>query len=261
MKKRYKLAIAAAAVSMGFSGVGAKSAQAAVVTFSGFDPGVGPGQSRPNSDGAAASFDGAAGTLGTVNKIDFENLAVTSSTSLTVAPGVTANWFNQGANTIETGGDQGFGYNTTSGGSNYAQVIANNSRAAVGVTFSFANAIQAFGAYFTGVGNFPGNTFINFTDGTSQSLPLSESSSGGVQFLGFTDSGKLISSVTVQENPEPIIGVPFSIGGDRFGIDDVRYVNSSQPVPEPLTIGGSLAAGGIGWLMKRRHAKSMKVKV
>jgi hypothetical protein len=256
MKKRYKLAIAVAVAGMGFSNIGAKSAQAAVATFEGIDPGVDAGQSRPNSDSAAALFDQTAGALGIVNKIDFENLPVTNSTSLTVAPGITANWLNQGDNTIEIGGNQGFGYNTTSGGSKYAQVFANNTRAAVEVTFSFANPIQAFGGYFTGVGNFPGDTFINFTDGTWQSLALSESSLGGVQFLGFIDSDKLISSVTVRENPEFISGVPFLISGDRFGIDDIRYVNSSQSVPEPMTIGGILAASGLGWLMKRKHSFS-----
>src|SRR4051794_15989976 len=62
---------------------------AAIVTFSGIDPGVGPTDPRPLSNAAAASFDAAAGLLGPSTLINFESAPVGGFTSLLVAPGVT----------------------------------------------------------------------------------------------------------------------------------------------------------------------------
>lgn len=47
----------------------------------------------------------------------------------------------------------------------------------------------------------------------------------------------------------------FETTGSLYAIDDVSYgsLQSSQPVPEPFTTGGSVVALTFGWLMKREQ--------
>src|SRR4029077_1230099 len=115
----------------------------------------------------------------------------------TVAPGVTMNGSDSfGANqTIRNTSNfpaapQLDGYNTTSGGANFVEMVGGT------VTFSFATPIQAFGAYFSGIQtNFFTDT-ITFSDGTSQTILIpgagTSSSVGALDFVGFTDVGKSI---------------------------------------------------------------------
>ena len=65
----------------------------------------------------------------------------------------------------------------------------------------------------------------------------------GVQFLGFTDSGKLISSITVN--------VQLGGTGDIIGIDDVRIV--AAPEPTSLAIFGLMGLAGAGYAGWRRR--------
>lgn len=228
-----------------------KSAQA-LTFYSGIDAGVGPGDSRPSSDAAANSFDATARSLGTLSTITFEDLAVTANPSLDIAPGITATWFNNGGNTIVDVNSQtvaqsiGLGYNTTPGGRLFAQVAYAypDYTQPVEVTFTFATPIQAWGAYFTGVGTADGSTIVQFSDGTLQTQSVFGPATGGVSFLGFTDPGKLISSITVLQTP---------VGGaaaDIFGIDDMRYVSS---IPTPALLPGLV---GVGIAVLRRKGKS-----
>ena len=62
---------------------------------------------------------------------------------------------------------------------------------------------------------------------TSQTIFLSgDFSNGGVQFAGFTDAGKFISSVTITATVDAT--------NDIIGVDDVRFVlaNGQADVPE-----------------------------
>lgn len=229
----------------------------AVTLYQGFDAGRELGQSRPNSDAAAANFDSNAAVLGTVNLIDFENSAPGSYSTLTIAPGVTATWLNPNPyyQSISQSTYSLTGYNTTSGGSNFLTVGPENPFAPVSVTLSFANPIQAWGAYFTGVQGAIGKYLVQFSDGTSQSLSLAEDDFGGVQFLGFTASGKSISSIT-------IMGQPNSAGqmGDIIGLDDIRYVSApsdpTQSVAEPTFVLSLLGFGTVGASsLLKRHQK------
>ncbi len=105
-------------------------------------------------------------------------------------------------------------------------------------------------AYFSGVQtNFFTDT-ITFNDGTSQTIDIpgtgTTGSIGAAAFVGFTDAGKLITSVTINAgNP----GTQ-SPGIDDIGVDDVRF--QVPPVPEPsslalLTLGGVALAGWRRW--------------
>jgi len=212
-------------------------AHASVVTFIGGDPGATASTPRPVSNSTAAAFAIAASALGTINVIDFESVQVGSFTTLLIAPGVTLTGLNNvgGPQTIRNTPlpfpENLVGYNTTSGGSHFAQFTAGF------MTFTFATPISAFGAFFTGV-ELPGET-ITFSDGTTQTIGLLNLGLGvgGVEFVGFTDAGRLISSITINVSPAT----------DGIAIDDVRFVSPrvTTVVPEPsvaLLVGlGALA--------------------
>jgi hypothetical protein len=223
-------------------------ASASVVTFTGQDPNAGPGNPRPNSDAAAASFDAAAALLGTVSTITFESAPLGAFSSLTIAPGVTltgADYLgNQqnilGATAFPTNPPLG-GSNTTAGGSRYADELGGT------LTFTFATPTQFFGAYLTGIQTaFFLDTFT-FSDGTSETVSIpgdnTNANVGSLDFVGFTDAGKSITSVTINGSN--------ANGADEFGVDDVRFQGPDvSPVPEPgsLTLVFSgLASLGMGY--------------
>ena len=211
-------------------------AHAAVVTFAAGDPNANSTDPRPISNTTAAAFDTAAGALGAVNLINFESAPLGTYTSLLIAPGVTltgidffGNASGQSIRNVPLGTpDRLFGYNTTAAGSRFAQFNGGS------LTFTFATPVSAFGGFLSGIG-LDGET-IKFSDGTSQTINLLNFgiNTGGVEFVGFTDAGKLISSITI------------TVGQDAVVIDDLRYVTPRvAAVPEPsiaLLIGlGALA--------------------
>ncbi|HBB30886.1 MAG TPA: hypothetical protein DDZ80_12990 [Cyanobacteria bacterium UBA8803] len=252
LKKLSTATVGTAIVGLGVLGTPAM----AVTLYQGFDPGIEPGQSRPNSDAAAANFDSDAAALGSVNLIDFENLTPGNYSTLTLGSGVTATWLNPNPyyQSISQLNNSLTGYNTTSGGSKFLSLGPGNPFAPVSLTLAFANPIQSWGAYFTGVQGAIGKYLVQFSDGSLQSLSLAEDNFGGVQFLGFTASGKSISSIT-------IVGKPDSIGqmGDIIGLDDMRYVyapsDPTQSVPEPTSVLSLLgfSAFGVSSLLKRQQ--------
>jgi hypothetical protein len=232
-------------------GLMAGPSSAGLVTIIGTDLGAGPNSPRPNSDAAAATFDTAAATLGPVSTITFESAPVGSFHNLTVAPGVMINGTDVSGNeqTINNMPNASLpslnGFNTTAGGSQFVNMSGGN------LVFTFVRPTQFFGAYLTGVQtNFFTDT-ITFDDGTSQTITVpgngTSSSIGEVTFIGFTDAGKFITSVTVNA------GVPGNpgAGSDNIGVDDVRY----QSVPEPTSLAMCVVAGGVamGFAWGRRR--------
>ncbi len=200
-------------------------------TFTGADLGVLPSSpSGPNSTAAAAAFGTAAASLGNVSIITFESAPVGSFTSLTVAPGVTISGTDRNGNNqaISNTFDATFlsldGYNTTPGGSNFVEMHGGS------LVFTFTSPIQFFGAYLSGVQDFVQDT-ITFNDGSAQTINVPEAgtspSVGELVFVGFTDAGKSISSVTVNAGTN---------GFDDIGVDDVRYQSSVSSVPEPSSV-------------------------
>jgi hypothetical protein len=224
---------------------------AAVITFAGADPGVGPGGAAPNSTAAALSFATVAGSLGTVQLLTLEGLSTGNFTTKALGSGVTATQVGAlGTASISNTGTVTSGYNTTSGGSKFLSFVPGNTIAQTtqGYSLSFAAPIQAFGAFFTGVGSASGTLQLSFTDGTNQILTVQGSGpNGGISYFGFTDVGKSISTVSLLFNTERSIN-------DSFGLDDISFVNTLSSVPEPDTFLPLAAlASAIGFLTLRKR--------
>jgi hypothetical protein len=142
------------------------------------------------------------------------------------------------------------GFNTTPGGAYFLEVQAGT------VTFTFATPTQFFGAYLTGVQTFFPSEDITFSDGTSELISVPETgtsgSVGAVDFVGFTDAGKSISSITLNAGNA-------AQGADYIGIDDVSYqsfASTTSAVPEPDSI-ALLITGGLGLAAALRRRLSI----
>ncbi len=226
----------------------AGSANAAIITYSGYDDGV-SARPIPNSDAAAASFDAAASLLGTEGIIDFESAPLGAFTNLTVAPGVTINGTDylgspQTITNSPSCASVLCGFNTTVSGSQFLDVNAGT------VTFTFATPTSFFGAYIGGV-QYTAETIL-FNDGSSETVTIPGGPDGGMGFIGFTDEGELISSITISTpNPDNTLG-------DFISVDDVRYETGAavSGVPEPGTLvsAGFALAGLALFGRKRRRA-------
>ena len=127
--------------------------------FNGSDPGAGPDDPRPNSQQGAAAFDEAAGALGPVNVVNFEDSPEGPFRSLQVAPGIIASLTGT---TTEGGIINGCfldcatavrrGYNITPGGKQYLGVALMFNIGTATLDFSFETPVQAFGTYIIGLG-------------------------------------------------------------------------------------------------------------
>ncbi|THD60235.1 hypothetical protein [Phenylobacterium sp.] len=228
-------------------------ALASVTTYVGEDIMSTTSDPHPNSATAAAAFGAAVPGAGLIT---FESAPLGSFGSLTVAPGVALSGtdVNGDSQTIRNtsafpSGPTLDGYNTTPSGANFAEATGGT------LTFNFATAVDAFGAYLSGVQNFTTDV-ITFSDGASQTLTIPEDgtsgSVGALVFVGFTDPGKSISSVTINVGST-------TTGWDDIGVDDVRYapVAAGSGAPEPVGWALMLLGfGGVGGLIRGRRARA-----
>jgi hypothetical protein len=222
-------------------------ASASIITFSGEDLSAGPGDPHPVSSAAAASFDAAASLLGSNSIINFESATLGTYTNLTIAPGVSI------SGTTVGGGNQSIlnasnfppapsldGFNTTSGGTRFAEMMGGT------LTFTFTSPTQFFGAYISGIQTVFFTDVITFSDGSSQSILIpgagTTSSVGALDFVGFTDAGASITSITINAG---------SAGFDDIGLDDVRYQSTPSSAPEPGSM--VLMLGGLGVALAYRR--------
>lgn len=253
MKKHFSARLLTLPAALILAALPGTSAVAALVTFSGSDIMATTSSPHPISAAAEASFNAAVSLLGSSSLINFETAPLGSFTNLTIATGVTLNGsdLNSASQTIRNA--TGFppaptldGYNTTPGGLQFVEMFGGN------LTFSFATPIQSFGAYFSGIQTAFFADTITFSDGTSQSLlipgPGTSNSVGALAFVGFTDAGKSISSVTITA------GTPPTSGEDAIGVDDVRYQVGA--VPEPTTALFGMALMGVCSATRRRRGSA-----
>lgn len=197
----------------------ASSAPAQVNVYSGYDfgyPTFTP--SRATANAAASSFNGATGNPGVIT---FESNPTGFFSSLSMGAitftGARLNGGQHEVRSLPSGQTIAiYGYNTTSDGANYISIFTGT------LVLSFATPIDAFGAFFTGVQD--STVSLTFSDGSNQSIPFSgvNASAGGIEFLGFTDPGAHISSITINAH------------NDAIGIDDIRF-RAAAPVPEGST--------------------------
>ncbi|WP_143845440.1 PEP-CTERM sorting domain-containing protein [Nostoc sp. T09] len=123
-----------------------------------------------------------------------------------------------------------------------------NSVASAGpIEFTFASDIRRIGAFVDSV-NFGRDITLSAFDAANNLLETVSIASINVSqwrsnFLGV-------------ENISGIRKVAFN--GDYLVLDNLKF--ESKSVPEPLTIGGTALAGGIGLLMKKRKAASQQAK-
>lgn len=199
----------------------ASQANAATITQAG-DPGVSQGGATPNSDAAAAAFD-AANTpsfIETFEDADADGFTFSVGT-ITNAP--------------TGGGASVFGFNTTPGGQYVLELYGQ------APTFTFTNAVSAFGFYLSGVQL--DNLTVNFVDGGQQSIGIINNGSG-VQFFGASGFSSAVSG--------------FSIGNtnDIIGIDDLRFTAANTAVPEP-GVWAMMIVGffGMGAMLRRAKAR------
>jgi hypothetical protein len=243
MKTKLILA-GAAALMLGLGG----RADASLVTYIGSDTGAGLGDARPLSDAAAVAFGTAASAIGNVSVIDFESATLGSFASLGLGNGVTMT--GVGGSVVPEGSQGGstqlFGYNTTSGG---AQFVAISEFPNGSLTFSFSPGINSFGAYISGLqGQIVGEQTVTFYDGSQQiiDIPSLEGDLGGIAFVGFTDAGKDVLSVTID------------VSNDIVGVDDVMFGRSFSVVPEPGTMIVWSVFAGIGMVCGSRRSRLAK---
>lgn len=253
MKKHISSHLLALPAALALAALAGTSAQAVLVAFSGSDNLATTASPHPNSAAAAASFDAAVLALGSSSLVTFETAPLGTFTNLTIATGVTINGTDLNAANQTIRNSSNFpsgptldGYNTTSGGSEFVEVFGGN------LVFTFATPIQSFGAYFSGIQtNYFADT-VTFSDGSSQSIFIPGAGTtvgiGALAFVGFTDAGKAISSVTITA------GDP-NLGQDAIGVDDVRF-QQVRPIPEPATVLFGVALLGVCAASRRRKASA-----
>lgn len=197
-------------------------AHASLVTFIGGDDGVSSLSQMTNSLAAAAAFNAAASGLST---IDFEGAL---PAGVTISGGSITN--NSGCGAL-------CGFNTTSGGQNFLSLFGGST------TFTFAAPVSAFGFYVTGLQtNLVPQETLTFLDGSSQTINAPSAINGGGAFIGFTDAGKSITSIS------------YNATNDIVVIDDVRY-GAAGAVPEATTWAMFLVGFGVlGATVRRKRA-------
>lgn len=204
----------------------AGQANAAPTTYIGADDNVGSLAQMTNSVAASALFNAA---VPGATLVDFEG---SLPSALTISGGSITS--NSGCGTL-------CGFNTTSGGANFLSLFGGTA------TFNFSSPVNSFGFYINGLQTSRvGQQTVTFSDGSSQLINFPSAveggNGGGGAFIGFTDFGKNISSVSV------------FVSNDIIAIDDLRFGFGSGGVPEPAAWALMISGFGlVGGALRRRR--------
>ncbi len=128
------------------------------------------------------------------------------------------------------------------------------------IEFTFASDISRIGALVDS-SNYGRNITLSAFDAANNLLETV--SIGSIQvsqwrsnFLGLENVG--IRKVTFNGDYLVLDHLKFAFNGDYLVLDHLKF--ESKSVPEPLTLGGTALAGGIGLLIKKRKASAQQAK-
>jgi hypothetical protein len=273
-------------VMLGFTGLGlatlgiAQPAQAFTIVqqggaINGTGSAITPITTLPtNVTTAQTNFLNAANGLGTTTVEGFENTPQThfysnstgpnpgtgtwtrgagSNLSITVSSGSTTIFDPTNGIIAQSNTNLAYGFNTTIGGSQLLRIAPRAGTTQTSVTFNFATGVRAFGIFITDYGNSTNGSLRALVNGTNVGTPFARYINDGsstyrsAQFFGVT-----------QQAGDPLItSVRFQLSGvtsdDRFGFDNVY---STQAVPVPPQVLGSITLAGLTLLKKRKQQKA-----
>ena len=203
-------------------------ASASIMVYEGTDPSATNASGLINSEAAQANFASAIGSGLIVEDLE-----------AAIIGGDRVSWTVGSLSFQRTGGSNSGILNSPGAGEfpvsgmNYA--FSNGSIS----TLMFGSSIDAFGMYFTDVGDYGSSLTLHFNDGSEQALQLPNTLPGdsGGMFFGFTDFGASIAAIEIWNTNTD----------DFFGFDDIQW----HVVPEPATI-SLLALGSLALLRRRR---------
>ena len=211
----------------------------------------------PNSEIAYGNYTQAAEQLGSLTTVNLGNsIGVLNPTSVgggglsvTLAGVKTSATSPVGAGVVTSNANTADGFNLMSTNDAFLRLTPDTSGTGASVTFSFATPVHAFGVYLMGFGTVPGSTLDMVLNGQEApiTIPRTANTNGGVQFVGFTDTGAGATQVT------------FNLGGftatsrDIVGFDGISYVTVPEPPPSLLISLGGLILLGARYLGRLRR--------
>jgi hypothetical protein len=203
-------------------------AQASLITFTGSDNSVTSLAQMTNSVAAETAFSAAVPSASIIN---FE---VPVPSGVIVSGGLITN----DPNATQANCGSLCGFNTTPGGQFFYLLTGGTG------TFTFSTPINAFGMYITGLQTdlVPQET-LTFSDGSQQTINTPSATGGGGAFIGFTDFG------------QSIVSVSYNATSDIVSLDDVQF-SSATPLPAALPLFAT-GLGGLGLLSWRRKRKAV----